>query len=181
MGELEARASDADRERVVDLLREHAGAGRLDIEELSERIDRAYAARTAVELRELVGDLAVPSRRKPARWTAAVMGEATREGIWRVPRKTSVLVLMGSARVDLRRAVLEEAETTITVWLSMGEATLVVPEEAEVELTGFVLMGGKRLVEPHEPPSPGAPFIRVRAMGSLGDVKVIRQARQLAD
>lgn len=181
MGELEVRVSDADRERVVDLLREHAGAGRLDIEELSERIDRAYAARTAAELRELVSDLALPSRRKPARWNVAVMGEAVRSGRWRVPRKTSVFVLMGSAKIDLRQAVLEHPETTVTVWLSMGEATIVVPEEVEVELTGFVMMGGKRLVEPQEPPSPGAPFVRVRAIGSMGEVKVLRERPRLAD
>jgi hypothetical protein len=54
------RASDAERERVADLLRAEAGDGRLDVEELAERLDRAYASRTRGELAALVADL--PSR-----------------------------------------------------------------------------------------------------------------------
>ncbi len=44
------RASDADRERVVDILRHAAGEGRLDVEELAERVNAAYAIRTLAEL-----------------------------------------------------------------------------------------------------------------------------------
>ncbi len=59
------RASDAEREHHVELLREHAAHGRLSIDELSERLDRAYAARTRDELALLVEDL--PRReRRPA-------------------------------------------------------------------------------------------------------------------
>ena len=51
------RASDADREAVVERLRTHAAAGRLDPDELDERLERAFAARTAGELSELTSDL----------------------------------------------------------------------------------------------------------------------------
>jgi hypothetical protein len=51
------RASDADRERTVEQLRRHHADGRLDLEEFSERTDRAYAAKTMAELDELVVDL----------------------------------------------------------------------------------------------------------------------------
>jgi hypothetical protein len=51
------RASDADRERAVDLLRGHAGAGRLTVEELDERCSRALAARTFGDLDALTVDL----------------------------------------------------------------------------------------------------------------------------
>jgi hypothetical protein len=44
------RASDADRERVADQLREHAGAGRITPDELAERLDVVYAGRTIGEL-----------------------------------------------------------------------------------------------------------------------------------
>jgi hypothetical protein len=54
------RASDAERERVVTLLRDHAGEGRLDTGELDERLERAYGARTRGELAELLGDLPEP-------------------------------------------------------------------------------------------------------------------------
>src|SRR3954470_18866927 len=51
------RASDADRERVAELLREHYGAGRLSDEDLSERVEAAYGARTTSELAALTADL----------------------------------------------------------------------------------------------------------------------------
>ena len=51
------RASDADRERVVETLSGHAAAGRLTVEELSERTDAAYAATTMPELEPLLADL----------------------------------------------------------------------------------------------------------------------------
>lgn len=62
------RASDAERERTATLLRDHAGAGRLTAEELDERLDAAYAARTVGELQALTRDLPaaqppVPRRR----------------------------------------------------------------------------------------------------------------------
>src|SRR5206468_10356174 len=59
--EPELRAGDADRERTGAALREHAGAGRLDVDELDERIEAALRARTFVELDALVADLPSPS------------------------------------------------------------------------------------------------------------------------
>src|SRR3712207_2553676 len=57
------RASDADRERAADLLRQHYGAGRLSEDELDQRVESAYAARTTGELAELTTDL--PAVRTP--------------------------------------------------------------------------------------------------------------------
>src|SRR3954463_15766524 len=51
------RASDADRERVAEALRRHHVDGRLDTDELQERLGRCYAARTTVELAPLLADL----------------------------------------------------------------------------------------------------------------------------
>ena len=51
------RASDADREAAVEALRHHAVAGRLDSEELEERVEKAYAAKLLSELAELQVDL----------------------------------------------------------------------------------------------------------------------------
>lgn len=57
------RASDAERDHAASQLHEHCAAGRLTPEELDERIDAAYAARTVPELRALLGDLpALPAR-----------------------------------------------------------------------------------------------------------------------
>jgi hypothetical protein len=51
------RASDADRERVVGSLRDHAAAGRLEPSELEERVGAALAARTLGALEPLLADL----------------------------------------------------------------------------------------------------------------------------
>lgn len=51
------RASDADRDRAADALREHLAAGRLTIEEFNERLDRAFAAKTLGELEQVMADL----------------------------------------------------------------------------------------------------------------------------
>jgi hypothetical protein len=59
------RASDADRERAVELLRGHAAVGRLTVEELDERCSKAFSAKTFGELDELTADLppvSVPPR-----------------------------------------------------------------------------------------------------------------------
>jgi hypothetical protein len=57
------RAADADRESVAEVLREQHLAGRLDTDELQERLDRVYAAKTYSELDAVVVDLPVrPSR-----------------------------------------------------------------------------------------------------------------------
>lgn len=58
----ETRASDADRERVVEALREQTAIGRLTLEELEERSGAAYAARTWDDLRPLLADLPVEVR-----------------------------------------------------------------------------------------------------------------------
>jgi hypothetical protein len=55
------RASDADRERLVDELEQHTIAGRLTTEEFEQRTQQAYEARTMGELDALHRDLpAVP-------------------------------------------------------------------------------------------------------------------------
>lgn len=59
-GRDELRASDADRQRVADVLRQHCQAGRLDVEEYADRAARAYAARSLPELLALTSDLPYP-------------------------------------------------------------------------------------------------------------------------
>ena len=51
------RASDADRDRVIELLRAAIADGRLDLAEFDERLDTALAARTIDELAPLTADL----------------------------------------------------------------------------------------------------------------------------
>jgi Flp pilus assembly protein TadB len=70
------RASDADREGVIDRLREAAGEGRLEPDELAHRVDGALRARTYGDLAELVADLPGDGR-----------------GLWRDARRINPVVL----------------------------------------------------------------------------------------
>lgn len=64
------RASDADRERVAEALRRHHVDGRLDTDELQERLGRCYAARTTAELAPLLADLPADERSRASRRAA---------------------------------------------------------------------------------------------------------------
>jgi hypothetical protein len=68
----ELRASDADRERSVAALRHHAAAGRLSIDELDDRSERAYAATTLGELATLHADLPAIATQAVGRHDAAL-------------------------------------------------------------------------------------------------------------
>jgi Domain of unknown function (DUF1707)/2TM domain len=69
----ELLAADADRERIAERLRTAAAEGRLTSEELEERLERAFSARTEAELEPLVADLpeaagATPRRERRRLW-----------------------------------------------------------------------------------------------------------------
>jgi hypothetical protein len=174
------RASDADRERTVELLRRHSVDGRLTLEEFAERMGLAYEAKTQDELEQLTRDLpaeaAAPTparRRKPTRWIVSVMGGVNRRGSFRLGANSYVATFMGGANIDLRQAQLEEPEVTFTVVSVMGGASIIVPEGVDVELTGIAIMGGKDYRPGKRPPPPGAPLVRVRAFSLMGGVSVV--------
>jgi Domain of unknown function (DUF1707)/Cell wall-active antibiotics response 4TMS YvqF len=179
MTEPAVRASDAERETTVALLRRHAVDGRLTLEEFAERMSLAYEAKTRDDLDELTRDLpaevaTTPARRrKRRRWVVAVMGGSDRRGRFRVGPHMNVITVMGGANIDLRQAELDEPEATITIVSLMGGANVVVPEGVDVELTGISIMGGKGYRPGAKAPPPGAPFVRVRAFTLMGGVTVI--------
>jgi hypothetical protein len=95
------RVADADREQLIDELREHAGAGRLTSEELEERIGGAYGALTRADLDALRSDLPVSS--------------------------TSVKLALLKRKGQLRRRLLQEAggsigvsAVSVGIWLASG-------------------------------------------------------------
>jgi hypothetical protein len=88
----EIRASDAERERVVTFLRDHALAGRLDSDELEERIGLAYSARYVGDLERLIRDL--PRADAPARSRRPAPPRARRS---RRHQPTPALIIAGMA------------------------------------------------------------------------------------
>jgi hypothetical protein len=173
------RASDADREQTVALLRDHAAEGRLTLEEFTERMSAAFGARTRDELDELARDLpsgaaSVPSRRRPTRLLLAVLGSTERDGRIRVRRRVGCLTAFGNIDLDLRQATLEKDVITIVALGMFGAIDVYVPEGVEVDLHGFALLGHKRANGNDPPPSPGTPLVRVFAVSLFAGIDVWR-------
>ena len=177
-GGLEHRVTDVERERAIEMLKAQTAAGRLTLEEFSERAELAWTAKTRGDLEELTRDLPTESidpvsRQLPAtRWTVAVMGSANRRGRWRVAPLTNVVAMMGSCRLDLRTAEFSGEDITINVATVMGSVDILVPEGIEVEISGIPVMGSKDLRLRDVPRVAGSPRVRVRALAVMGSVAV---------
>jgi Domain of unknown function (DUF1707)/Cell wall-active antibiotics response 4TMS YvqF len=173
------RASDAERERAVDVLRSAAGDGRLTLEELAERVEGALAATTREALERLTDDLPGPaaaSRPGGTRWLVGILGGGDRKGRWRIAPRATVVNILGGADLDLRDALIDSNETVITVVSVLGGSEIIVPEGVEVDLGGFALLGGNDLKIGGPRPGPGAPVVRVRAFSLLGGTDVKTKA-----
>ncbi len=200
MGEIEnlppdpsrLRISDDDRQKVAEVLREAAGEGRIDLDELDERLELAWGAKTYADLVPITGDLHLPAHpqsasapvpRPPSHVPAvghasstAIMSECKRQGVWSVPEHHSAFALMGSVVLDLRQAQLSAHTTQINASSIMGEVKIIVPAHLNVVIDGTPIMGefgqGKDKV-PAEI-GPDSPTIRVRGMAIMGSVTVQR-------
>ena len=171
------RASDADRERAVVLLREHMVEGRLTLEEFADRMSTAYLARTTEELEHLSRDLPpVParSRRSPTRVVLAVFGSTACTGRIRVHRQVSCLMAFANIDLDLRQATLDGDAVTIVALGAFGAIDVYVPEGLEVDLHGFALGGHRRVRGNEPPPRPGTPIVRVFALSIFAGIDVWR-------
>lgn len=187
------RASDADRERVANVLREAAGDGRLTMDELDERLDAVYAAKTYAELEPITHDLpdagteqapapATAARRDPARFggtptssgAVAILGGFTRKGDWVVPKEFTAFMLMGGGEIDLRDARFTEREVTIHIVAILGGCEVIVPEDATVYVTGIGILGAFEHTDAG-PGSPDGPVITINGVALLGGVDVKRK------
>jgi hypothetical protein len=170
------RASDADRDRVIDLLAGAAAEGRLTLEEYSERSSSALAARTQGELDVLTADIpAVPARGEveAAEQITAVLGNESRKGPWVVPARLAVRSVLGDCHLEMQDAVLRQRVTVIDATARLGSITIFVPDGVEVRMTGRAVLGAKSS-ELRRAPRPGAPVIEVRCNVLLGSVTVRR-------
>ena len=168
----ELRASDADREHVVRLLREAHGDGRITLVEHGERVDRAYAARTLGDLAELTGDL-LPAEEQPIRLESgplhALFGTVRREGRWVVPARFPVAAVFGTLEIDLREALLQRRHVIVNANVLGGRVRLLVPEGVRVEFTGRSIMGSQAL-RVRGSGDRDAPLIEVSGTVVLGSV-----------
>jgi hypothetical protein len=194
------RASDTDRDRVADQLREALAEGRLSPEEHAERIDAVYNAKTYAELAPIVEDLpaagqpaapleqrqpvmgvagsgAATSLPTPARHTAnivAIFSGADRKGRWLVEPHTTILAMFGGIELDLRQAVLSQREVTINVTCVFGGVDIKVPPGVRVINSVVNVFGGVQLPG-DDPLEPDAPVIRLTGLTLFGGVDVKRR------
>ena len=184
------RISDDDRHRVAEVLRTAAGEGRIDLEELDERLEATYAAKTYAELVPITADLpaqatqpAPAPRRVPAvpgpayQSSFAVMSETKRQGPWTVEDNHSAFCLMGSVVLDLREAHFTSRDVTITASAIMGEVKIVVNADTVVRLEGVPVMGEfteQRAKVEHQPRA-DSPVVRVKGFALMGSVNVQRK------
>jgi DUF1707 SHOCT-like domain len=140
------RVSDADRELVVDRLREACAEGRLTLEEFSDRVGDVYEARTGTELERLTRDLPAdptPGYEPPrTRWVVGILSGGRRSGPWYPERRTGVVAVLGGCLVDLTDAHLEP-DTEIVAVAVFGGVEILVPEGVRADLGGFALFGGR--------------------------------------
>ena len=179
------RASDADRDRTIALLREHTVVGRLSLEEFTDRMSAAALARTHDELEELARDLpsgssAVASRRSPTRILLSIFGSTERVGRIRLARRVVCLMAFGNIDLDLRQATIEGDVVTVIALGAFGAIDVYVPEGVEVDLHGLAIFGhkGERGNDPL--PLPGTPLIRVFTLSIFAGVDVWHAPRAWA-
>jgi len=167
-------ASDAERDHVVTLLREAAVEGRLTLEEFTDRMGRAYLARTNDALDELIRDLpSVAAPRRRTRWLFALLSSARAGGgRARLGRRALCTALLGDVELDLRRATIEGDVTTIVVLAMLADVDVYVPEGVEVDLSGVAVLADKQVRGNEAPPRRGTPLVRVVAVAALADVTV---------
>ncbi|MFB7912602.1 DUF1707 domain-containing protein [Streptomyces sp. NPDC056061] len=179
------RASDADRDRIADILREALAEGRLTAEEHSERIDAVYRAKTVGELEPLVRDLPVPggSGRSavpgthdqenpagPAENLVAVFSSSTRRGRWRVSGRTNAFSVFGSVEIDLTEALFGQRLTVINATSIFGSVDIRVPENVSLRGNGTGVLGSFE-VATLESEDPEAPVVVVNGYAVLGSVE----------
>jgi hypothetical protein len=191
------RVSDADRHKVAEVLRDAAGEGRLDLDELDERLEATYAAKVYADLVPILVDLptsqlelpgaATPVRRAaatPAGGTAtrhdssvAIMCGQDRKGVWEVGPTHMAFTLCGGIDIDLREAVFSGPEVVITANAVMGGIDIIVNEHARVVVDGIGIMGAFDQARDRVEPQLDAhsPLVRVRGIALMAGVTVVRK------
>ena len=87
------RISDADRERVTSRLHQHYAEGRLDSEELDERVTATLNAKTFGDLRSVMADLPDPDLVRPQAGPMPPSGMPPRVLVRRGPRLMPLLFI----------------------------------------------------------------------------------------
>jgi hypothetical protein len=176
----ELRASDAERDRAIDLLRQHAASGRMTPSELEERTENANAAKTRADLAALLQDLPTSAtgqsagQGKARRWFVAILGRPQRRGRSRLRGRAIALSILAAPDIDLCNADIEGSELVIYAFSLLGGPDIYVADSMKVEMSGFSSLVGNDLEGSQSPADPDAPVISVRAYSLIGGCTVWR-------
>lgn len=145
----ELRASHEDRDIIVEQLRVAAGDGRIDAEELDQRIEAALNARTYGELDVLIKDLppstqaASQARRTEAEASQSITishGNTHRRGAWLVPRQLTIAVRHGNVELDFTEAVFHgPREIEIVLDTRHSNIRLLVPDGSTFDTSALAV------------------------------------------
>ncbi|MGH9101533.1 MAG: DUF1707 SHOCT-like domain-containing protein [Acidimicrobiales bacterium] len=191
-GSGDVRASDAERDAVVEQLSAACSEGRLTLGELEERVEQVLASRTRGELARATADLPPAAADPPAipgasvalgvrsgtglpgerpSWSISILGGTRRSGRWKLPRQLVQLSVLGSTRLDLEEAELPGPDASITIISLLGGTRVRVPQAVKTDVSGFSLLGGRH-VQPPRPSSSTAPRVHLRVFSVLGGLRV---------
>jgi hypothetical protein len=176
------RASDRERDAVVQRVQDAFAEGRLDDAEFDQRTRAALTARTHAELDTLLADLpaaaapaagapTVPGHR-PGSLAVALKSSVRRAGRWRVPERYTTVVYKGGGWLDLRAAELTGPVTTFLAVAYKSRVTILVPPSVRVEMTGFGVTQGAEEDDPGYQLPADAPVIHVRGVAYKGAVEI---------
>lgn len=181
---------ETERERIVEQLSAHFAADNLTTQELEERFERAYRARTPDELREAAAGLPAlanapqpptprPSVPAPQRAVgmgrpryAAFMSKFRKQGDWTPSRTTSLVAIMSEARLDLRDATFVDSEIRFDVTAVMADVRIILPPGVTVDCDGSAIMGEFSGQQDATQLDPDAPRIVVKGVAIMGKVLV---------
>lgn len=182
------RVTVGQRDNAVAILREAAADGRLDFDELDQRVGDALGARTRDDLARVLTDLVpasglgtaverpVPVGEGPGyRWEEPLLIEGGAlwstilRGVWEVPPFLEVNTgFFASVRLDMTHATCRTRVIDLVINSSGGTITLVVPEGWGVDTQGVKTSSLPYTISSRLPtrPSHGAPRIMVRGRTS---------------
>jgi Domain of unknown function (DUF1707) len=195
-GARDLRVSDAEREHVVRLLERATGSGLLDLDEFTQRVDTALAARTRAELNVVLLDLPGlthpdrPAHLHPPRPAARPTGRSTsnvpagdhevrsllastsRRGAWDVPAHLPVRAVLGSVELDFTEAHIPHDVVEIELDVVAGSVELRVPEGSRVETALRSTMASVENRTRARADGAGGPVFRVRGSIRAGSVEI---------
>ncbi|MFF7264746.1 DUF1707 domain-containing protein [Streptomyces sp. NPDC008159] len=197
----ELRASDADRDRITDILRDALAEGRLTAEEHAERVEGVLAAKTVGELDVFIRDL--PAAHKPSAYAPpssvphrptpgaipidaderllAVFSSSVRKGRWRAGRRIHAYAVFGSVEIDLSEALFEHRQVMIRAVSLFGSVEIRVPENVSLRGSGGGVLGSFE-VDNLDSGEPDAPVVYVDGFAVLGSVEAKpRRGKMIAD